>query len=155
MNHTVLSLIAVSLLLSACNRNEIQATDSLEGEWIITAITSYYGDFSNNGFSPIETVEESGQLGSMSFGEDSVSYEFTRNDTLYVGSSLWMLTEEKVNEGFFRVPKFTLVMGDVFVFEVAFGNQTKNAERNATDITLTRVVEQRNGLLVEMELEKD
>lgn len=56
-------------------------------------MTSYYGSFSEITFSPEDEVKESGQLGEFNFGEDSVEFSFTRNDTLYSGNESSLLIE--------------------------------------------------------------
>lgn len=150
----LLALIMLPLLLIGCGRDEVQAENSLEGDWEVVAITSYYGEFSTTSFDATEIIADSGQLGSFSFGADSVDYAFTRNDTLFTGSMAWNLAFEKVNSGFTRTNQFTLNIEDEFLFNVSFEDDTKNSEKDATNIDLIQNREGDSELLIEMSLEK-
>ena len=150
----MLSLIMLPFLLIGCSRDEIQAENSIEGEWDVVAITSYYGDFSETSFNTTETIPESGQLGSFNFAADSVDYEFTRNDTLFVGRMAWDLAFEKVNAGFTRTNQYTLSIEDQFLFDVSFEDNTKNSEKDATNLQLVENREGDSQVLIEMSLEK-
>ncbi|MFK7923175.1 MAG: hypothetical protein AB8H47_14525 [Bacteroidia bacterium] len=149
-----LSLIILPFLLIGCSRDEIQAENSLEGDWDVVAITSYYGDFSETSFNATETIPESGQLGSFNFAADSVDYTFTRNDTLFTGSMAWDLTFEKVNAGFTRANQFTLSIGEEYLFDVSFEDETKNSEKEATSLQLTDKREGDYEVFIKMSLEK-
>ncbi|MEL6843127.1 MAG: hypothetical protein AAFP02_07910, partial [Bacteroidota bacterium] len=58
-------LLLLSLSLFSCQREEIQALESLEGEWNVVAIESLYGAFTRTGGNATEIVEDAGQLGTM------------------------------------------------------------------------------------------
>ncbi len=157
MNHSVkllLGIVAIPLLFS-CNRNQIQAENSLEGNWTVVAITSYYGDFDGTSFNVEETIEESGNLGSFIFAENRLVFNFTRNDTFFGGTAPWTLSADKVREGFFRVPEFVLDIEDSFSFDVQFEDETKNAERDAENVRFTSPEADSRELIIEMSLEKN
>jgi len=148
-------LIAFLLVvLLGCEKDEMQAIDSLDGVWQIVEMTSIYGDFRDNGFTASETIFELEPWGLFEFRTDVANFDFMRNDTLYIGSAPWNLTAEKVNEGFTRVNKFTLTIEDHFLFDVQFEDNTKNAEKNAKKMTLIEAPTSGFGVLIEMLLEK-
>jgi hypothetical protein len=149
-----LLIIITSAMFIGCNKDYIQATDSIEGAWDLVAISSHYGEFSNNGVSPIGTVSESGQLGTFYFTKDSVDFNFMRNDTLYAAKAAWSLDLEKVRSGFTRENDFTLTIEDHFLLEVSFEDETRNAEKNASNMTFIETPVSGFGALIEMTLEK-
>jgi len=161
VHHLGYLIIVIAITFIACKKDEVKAEESLEGEWDITTITSDYGEVAQNSigsntFYPSELVEETGQLGTFSFTENTVDFEFTRNDTLYSGTENWNLELEKVNAGFTRVNEYILSIENQFLFIVAFGNETKNSEKNATSITfLESPSEIGYGVSIQMELEKN
>jgi hypothetical protein len=131
-----LTLLLLAFLLSTgCNRDEVQAKKSLEGEWVVSEIYSTYGEYSVNGFSASHTVSETGMLGTFNFVAETVEYSFNRNDTTYAGNEPWNLQLERVNSGFTKTNKFTLTIGAEFIFDVSFEDETKNAEKNAINAT--------------------
>ncbi|MEM6345055.1 MAG: hypothetical protein AAF927_14285 [Bacteroidota bacterium] len=150
----LLGILALPLLVS-CNRNQIQAENSLEGNWTVVAINSYYGDFGPNTFNVEETIEESGSLGTFNFTEERLTFSFTRNDTLFAASTPWTLSADKVREGFFRVPAFALSIENSFDFDVQFENETKNAERDADNVRFVSNLEEDSAVYIEMSLEKN
>lgn len=137
MQRSLSLLILFSLtFLTACEKANIKAGErSLEGDWLVTNINSAFGERTANGISIAESTEESGVLGSFVFSENEVVSSYTRLDTLYENTSTWQLQREKVNEGFFKVERYTLVLENQ-IFTCEFGDQTKNAERNATQLRL-------------------
>lgn len=129
-------IIILSLLLGSCTKDEIQGRNSLDGTWNINKILSQYADFQveNNtviSSENLENIEETGDLGRFIFSENKVNYNFTRNDTVFSGDGNWELKLEKVNTGFFKTNKWTLIIADDFVFDVTFEDATKNSEKNA------------------------
>lgn len=146
--------LLTSLIFISCNNDEVQAENSLEGLWEINRINSRYGTFTANSFNPTETVSDSGQLGTFLFGEETVDYSFMRNDSLFTGDGSWTLDLEKVNAGFFKVNQFTLSIEDQFLFDVTFEDDTKNAEKKATNITLVETPTNGFGVSIELFLEK-
>ena len=154
-NLFILSVIFTPFILISCSKDEVQAEKSIEGTWNVVEIISNYGDFSNNGFNPTETVSDVGELGTFTFTDNSVDFNFTRNDTTYNGISSWNLDYEKVNSGFFKVPKFTLDISDQFLFDVIFEDNTKNAEKNATTVTfIENPTNDGFGIQIQLSLEK-
>ena len=156
--HSFLLPFLVCLLLATlfvgCRRDEIQAEKSLLGAWDVSTIFSQYGEFSNNVFDPTESVRDSGQLGSFTFTEAAVAYEFTRNDTLFTGSGAWDLTTERVNAGFTRVTAFTLTIENLGEFDVTFEDATSNSEKNAEAVTLIEAPADGAGGWMQVEMEK-
>ncbi|MEL7531942.1 MAG: hypothetical protein AAFN10_11565 [Bacteroidota bacterium] len=151
----LLLVIFVLPILFSCNRNQIQAENSLEGDWTVVAINSYYGNFDSLSFDVNETIEESGNLGSFSFSERTVDFSFTRNDTLFSANTNWTLSAAKVNAGFFRVPAFSLELEDEYAFDVSFEDETKNAERDAANVRFNSNLAGPSAVYIEMSLEKD
>ena len=86
--------------------------------------------------------------------DETVNYNFTRIDTTYNGSSIWFLKSEKINAGFTRVNQHTLTLTDNFIFDVTFEDDTKNAEKNAKKMTLTKNPIPNNSILIMISLEK-
>jgi len=136
-------------LISACKTDEEQARDSVEGEWRVTETRTYFLDDS------APPITEQGLLGQFIFDQDSVTFGFSRNDTLYQGADRWYLTSEKVNQGFFRVNEFTLVIENHFTFRCRFEDETKNAEKDATQITLANELVSDRTIFYELMLDKD
>ena len=154
ISKNIFVLVFITLLFNSCRKDEVQAERSLEGTWNVTAITSWYGLLDETSFNAEETIEESGQLGTFEFGATSVDFNFTRNDTLYTGSSTWELHLAKVQSGFFRVNEFTLEIDGEFTYDVTFEDATRNAERNANSLTFIEEQFGDPGVLIEMILEK-
>ncbi len=157
--HFIIKVLLILMLTSswfACQKNdELQAEDSLMGVWDIVTVSSIYGAFFENGFDPAETILESAPIGTFHFKTDAVEYNFTRNDTLFTGTASWQLELEKVRSGFFRENKFTLTIEDHFLFDVSFGDSTRNAEKKATIATFLERPSSGFGVLIEISLEKE
>ncbi len=149
------AIILLVILLHSCAKDSEQATNSIEGDWEVTQIISTYGEFAGGSFSGEETITEDGLLGEFTFGESTVDYQFTRNDTLFSGTAAWNLTSERVNEGFIKVTKFKLEIEDHYLFDCVFGDETKNSEKDATQMTLMQYPEEDGyGVFIQLELEK-
>jgi hypothetical protein len=148
-------LFFISLSFTSCEKDEVQATNSIIGNWSVVEITSLYAEFTNNGFNPIETISEQGLLGTFTFDQDSVAFTFTRNDTLFTGNSTWELTTERVNSGFTQVTEFTLSIDNEFVFDLEFEDGTLNSEKDAQELTFTNNPTNGNGVLINMVVEKN
>lgn len=127
------SSVVILGFVTACESDLEQATDSLSGHWEIETIVSYYPDA--NGHQWVE--QRNGVFGHFTFTDDDVSYEYIRNDTMYTDTTSWNLTSKKVNAGFSKIREFTLVIGNGEVYECLFEDQTKNAEKKASQVTLT------------------
>lgn len=143
------TLVLFLCLLTACKEDVVQGRTSIVGNWQLTEASTY---FPNTG---IPKVEEQGNLGQFVFDEDSVIFSFTRNDTLYQGSDRWYLLGEKVNDGFFKVNEFTLAIENHFTFRCRFGDETRNAEKDATQMTLSTDLEPNPDFFYILSLEKD
>lgn len=154
INKYIVFFIMVAITFLGCKKDQVQAEDSLRGEWQVTELVSQYGSFSNGTFIEISTLKEIGQLGKFTFGKSEVSYNFTRNDTLYSETAPWKLAYEKANSGFTRVPEFTLDIGQQFSFDVFFEDGTKNVEKNAKRALLTQIPQKGDRVVVTLEIEK-
>ena len=136
-------LLLLTVFIGSCSKEEIHAIESLEGEWTVTNVVSTYGEAIAGiitGFIADETIREEGQLGTFSFSEGLVDYEFTRVDTLYSGTDVsWELVHATTPAGFTNEDVFTLTVGDEYIFDVAFGDQTKNSEKDATSAHLVHI----------------
>lgn len=150
-----LIIVMINCLIVSCNKDERQATNSVEGIWNITAITTIEGEFTNGTFVSTSQETETGQLGIFNFIEEAVDYNFTRMDSTYVGNATWFLMTEKVNSGFTRVNEHTLTITDNFIFDVTFEDDTKNAEKNATKMTFIKDATIDDVVWMSLTLEKE
>ena len=137
MRFTIFSVMLLVLILVSCKKKDLRtAKDALEGTWKVTEIFSATGMRMTNGIDITNEETETGDLGDFVFTSDQVDYVFTRQGVEQRGNVDWTLTREKVNSGFTKVEVYTLSFDD-FIFDCAFGDQTSDAEKNATDIKLT------------------
>lgn len=142
LKHGIFPLAVVLILfatkLTSCTEEEIEAKESVIGEWKVTSIESLYGVFTTNGHNGLTPVNEAGNLGFFNFSESGeLTYSFTRNDTLYQNTTEWKLHSTKERVGFNNVTKHKLDVAGFLNFEVMFGDGTKNSARNASEIELT------------------
>lgn len=145
-------LILLSLLcfMSSCNREEIRAERTLIGRWKINTILSIY-DFDTSA-----NTTDQGDNMFFNFNEHTVDYNFTRNDTVYIGSKTWNLDFEKQRTGFYREPVFTLEIEDEFIFDVLFADGTRNSEKNAQEIIFSNEgLESSDAVVLVFQLEKE
>jgi len=154
--YKLFSLLIPILLLSACAKQNLRnAEASLKGDWTVKEIYSAEGQQVAGGTNITNEETETGDLGEFSFTDDEVMYSFTRLDSLYEGTSTWTLNREKVREGFVRVEMYTLTTDD-YDFLCEFGDQTSDAEKNATE---ARLILETEGLdaytMFQLELEKE
>jgi len=154
--HKLFSLLIPILFLSACAKQNLRnAEKSLKGDWLVTEIYSAEGERTTGGTNITDQQTETGDLGEFTFTDDEMTYSFTRLDSLYEGSSAWTLNREKVREGFVRVEKYTLTTDD-YDFVCEFGDQTNDAEKNATKVRLIFETESIGAYLTfQLELEKE
>lgn len=150
----LLLLILISLVYISCKKDDIQAQNSMVGDWNVVEINSFYGEFTATGSRPIETIVEQGQLGTFNFDQDSVTFTFTRNDTLFTGNSAWNLLTEEQRSGFFTELVFTLTIENEFIFDVGFEDRTRDSERNAQELTFMNNPNNGPGVQITMILEK-
>jgi hypothetical protein len=150
----LLCTIVFSISFTSCRKDQVQAERSIEGSWEVVSITSIYAEFSANGYNPDSTFSDTGNLGTFDFADETVNYSFTRHGNLYSGSGNWDISAERVNSGFTKVTRFTLDIGNDFLFEAVFEDATKNSEKNATEVSLTETPTSGYGVLIQMILEK-
>lgn len=145
-------LLFIPLMFATCTKEQLQhAGNSVQGTWNVIEIKSIYYD----GGRPT-VIEEDGLLGNFNFMADSVSFEFTRNDTLYAGNSAWDLKLEKVNDGFYKRSVYTLTIEDQFAFDVTFEDGTTWSEKDAQQMTfLNGCHDSVPELCIELLLEKN
>jgi len=155
MNKISILLITFVLLSSCAKQNLRNAEKSLKGDWIVTEIYTQEGERVNGGIDITDEQTETGDLGEFTFTDDELTYSFTRLDSLYEGSSAWILNREKVREGFVRVEMYTLETDD-YDFICEFGDQTSDAEKDAIE---ARLIFETEGLgaysMFQLELEKE
>lgn len=154
MKSKILLISLAFLFLMSCNKDERQAINSVEGVWDLTEITSVYGSFQNTTFVSNSEIRERGNLGVFNFSEETVDYNFTRNDTTYTGNANWNLVTERVNSGFTRTNKHTLTIRENFIFDVTFEDATRNSEKNATEMTFVKTATLDDAVFIEMKLRK-
>ena len=134
----LLGIISIGffLTLGACQKANLRAGEtSLQGDWRVTEIISISGERLASGIVNSTDSIEMGTLGNFRFSEEEVSYTYTRLDSLYEGTTAWELERERVNEGFVRVEKYRLLL-EQGIFDCAFGDETSDAERDATKVRL-------------------
>ncbi len=130
-------ILLVLIMASACKEDDTsQGVNSLQGVWQVNEVISIYNNSGN------DRVDETGNLGEFIFDGDTLRFEYTRNDTLYQGVERWQLQNTQENQGFTRVDVFTLTIENHETFVCEFGDQTRNSEKNATNITLRRESEE-------------
>lgn len=142
------------ILLTSCEQANINAgEESLEGEWRITKGQYNYNFGGENGVSVDSTIEANDDLGRFVFRENTVNYDITFPHIEFAASNdSWELERSKVNEGFARVERYSLIIDDK-TYSCRFGDETIDAERNATNIVLQLLVEDRIGEFEDYELE--
>ncbi len=151
MSNTLFRIIlSVFLIVSACKEDDTsQGVNSLQGVWQVNEAISIYDNSGN------DRVDEAGNLGQFIFDGDTLQFEYTRNDTLYQGVERWQLQRSRENQGFTRVNVFTLIIENYETFICEFGDQTRNSEKNATNITLRREPEENSqDAWIELSLSK-
>ena len=133
---TILSFFTLGLIFisASCKSRLSHAEESLQGTWHVKSIFSNEQDKSGPGKDGQH--KESGDLGTFTFSEKEVSYSYTRLGENYSGNSTWKLSSKKVPQSFVSVVRFTLSMNDKEAYEVRFGDQTSDAEKNARQIEL-------------------
>ncbi len=153
--NTAFLLLVLVALLPSCTKDIVHAERSVRGAWKLTFVESFYGTFTETSFNADESVEETGDLGTFVFTADSVTFDYTRNDTLYTGTRAWDLTSERVNAGFNKVTEYTLTIEDEFVFDVKFEDGTKNSHKEADSMEWTETPAGEVNSFVTMQLEAE
>jgi len=124
------------LIFTSCEKQNLKrAEKSLDGSWRVIKTYSAYGEKMELGTQTDEEFTEEGDLGSFTFNDASVDYNYTRLDTLYEADSNWKLSREKVNAGFTKAEQYKLNF-DNKNYICRFGDETKDAEKKATELTL-------------------
>lgn len=128
--------VSLLLILTACEKQNLKrAEKSLIGTWQVNKIYSAYGERMELGTQTNEEITEEDELGIFIFNEKTVDYNYTRLDTVYEGNSDWVLNRKKINSGFTKIEVYSLTLDDK-TYICSFGDETKNAEKNATEIAL-------------------
>jgi len=118
----------ISIFITSCSDDEADANDSIQGNWsIVKAERAMQDDY----------TEEN--IGYMNFSSETVEYNFTLIDSSYAGTTDWELTTEMVNSGFHTVPKYTLTLGEVWKFDILFGDGTDDSAEDAREMMLTEL----------------
>jgi len=125
--------IILVFILASCGSSLSHAEKSLQGTWHVKSIFSNEQDRSG----PYRDGQhkESGDLGTFTFSEKELSFNYTRLGVKYKGTSAWTLSSKRVPQSFLSVIRFTLSL-DNQSYQVRFGNQTSNSEKNARRIEL-------------------
>ena len=132
MKNFILICFCSCFILSSCAKQNLKnAKNSIDGNWNVIKIYSENTPTSNE-------QSEEGDLGTFVFSDNTVDYKFTRLEEEYAGNATWELKREKVNQGFTKVEKYTLTMDD-YTFHCRFGDETSDAEKNATEIQLNLI----------------
>lgn len=147
-------LILLVLISFSCRKDKGQAKRSLRGEWAVTQAYSAYGEYTSAGFLGRSQILDNGDIGTFVFDKKSVSYSFMRNDSIFEGESEWKLKTDRIWEGARRVTQFTLELEDEFVFDVGFGNESKNAENKATKVVLHKLASEEQAYEIRLILSK-
>ena len=130
-----LSISCAAILVSSCNKRNLNlAQESLVGSWNVVEIFSDEKD--TTGIHNDGRHWENGNLGVFTFSDNNVTYVYTRLDSTYMETTNWDLTREKVKQGFHKVEKYTLRIGNRN-YNFLFGDGTSDAEKNATEMVLT------------------
>jgi len=136
IKYTLYLAILLLVTLTACEKRNLKnAEKSLQGTWEVQTIHSTYGIKTALGTQTDKEYNEEGELGQFIFDDEMVEYRFTRLDTIYENKNSWNLIREKVNAGFTNADQYTLTIDD-FEFICAFGDETSDAEKKATEISL-------------------
>ena len=140
-------LIFVCLILG-CNKASLRNADtSLQGNWTATEAAQYSGLIGNITLDTDPLV--------LIFADETVSYFlYTLNDPIDGEDAAYRLRRSKRNAGFTQEEVFTLTIEGVD-YEVQFGDQTSDAEQNATRIRLVQDDSINNGGYLSMEFEKE
>ncbi|GAB5539220.1 MAG: hypothetical protein Salg2KO_13230 [Salibacteraceae bacterium] len=124
------------------------------GFWTVVRIETQYVQSSLSGFSVDSTTVETGDLGFFEFDSDIVSYEFSRTDSMHLGTANWYLEAVKVNDGFTRVNQYNLTIENRFDFDVQFEDGTKNSQHKASNAELLQMPTSTDEELLIFTLEK-
>jgi len=127
-------LAILPLLLTSCISNSFRdAKKSLEGSWEVNEIFSDEKD--RSGLLRDGRHRAIGNLGTFTFSENDVTYNYTRLEQKISDKSTWKLTSEQVPMGFFVGTIYTLYLKDR-TYKVRFGGSTHRSEVNTRELTL-------------------
>ena len=120
--------ILLLITLVACGDKDLDnAKKSLVGNWTVNRVYTQLPGGNDQ--------QQTGNLGTFQFTQNQLNYSFTKDGATQNGQSAWNLRREMVNSGFVKVEKYTLDF-DGRSFVCAFGDETSDAEKNATAIRL-------------------
>jgi len=132
-------LVAFTLLACtfvSCAKSDIrQGEKSIVGIWNVVELRIGEGERTELGSSIDSEAIYTEDLELFHFTEDKVTWTFEPGDTLIINNEDWILSSRKENSGFTKVTVFTLAMAQ-YDFDCVFEDDTKNAEKNAENISL-------------------
>lgn len=132
----LLNLIFLSFLLISCGSPGLEeGTASLIGSWAVYEINYAEGTRTDLGVTTDTSYTQTGDLGSFVFDETEVVYDYSHDLETVSDRSSWELLRATVNCGFNKCEVYTLVLKDLNLTCI-FGDDTADAEENATEITL-------------------
>ena len=132
MNRIIILSICLLIVLSSCGSKEDSAKESLIGSWQVKEI------FKNN---PVtgNSIEDKSGIGTFEFTNSQCDYNFTFNSIIEMNAFEYEFQISKENAGFTRVDKFEILGAENY--RIRFGDQTSDAHKNATEMSLERTVD--------------
>ncbi|MBW3468327.1 hypothetical protein [Arthrospiribacter ruber] len=126
-----LFLLLIPCIFS-CHDFEEEATESLLGNWYVNEAWVTFG--------PAPNAQDSvwrfeGAVGNFLFDSKSVTYQYLQDDLKQTGQSPYVLTKERVRQGFVRETKLQLQLSDS-EYEITFGDNSRNSHRKASEMTM-------------------
>jgi len=131
MKHILLSLITYILIFSSCGSKLDSAKESLVGTWQVTEI---FKSIPSTGLSE----EDKSGNGIFEFTNTQCDYNFTFGMEAEMNSFGYEFQTSKENAGFTKVDRFDVIGEENY--RVRFGDQTSDAHKEATEMTLERTV---------------
>lgn len=134
------SVMLLVLLVSSCTDPIDQGLDSLEGEWDIDQITIDRSEVRDLGAQTLDELTYVQPDGIFAFTLSEIDYDYTLDGMDTQINESYTLTSEKVNSGFTKVREFTLEL-ETQLFDVDFGDGTRDSFEEAEAMVLTEVIE--------------
>ena len=131
MNKLIIFSISLILLSSSCVSKLDSSKDSLVGIWQVKEIFKYYpvtGDSED---------DKSGE-GTFEFTNVQCDYSYSFNSVNESNSFEYEFQISKENSGFVNVDKFEIIGEENY--RIRFGDQTSDAHKDATEMSLERTV---------------
>lgn len=132
----IVGMFCCVLLVGCGPTKPLTAENSLKGKWLVTEVISNEVDGNS--------TREPGGSGIFNFGEAVVDYSFSRKGQTYQGKENWRLEATKENAGFVKVDRFYLYTKHQD-YQIEFGDQTQNSEKNATRMAFVSREKLANG----------